>query len=86
MMAHERKRRAPTNPTKPEEDIDYFRAACKRKFKSLRHAHGYEWRRVVGEEMRAWLFSDEARAIRGYRPPLDALNGIPAKEPAHAID
>ena len=67
LMAVERKQRVPT-PTDPARATqiakEQYTAACKRKFKELKHARRLELCRAAGADMETWLASDEARELR----------------------
>ncbi len=62
LQAQERAQRIPTNG---KESGTQFQTICKRKFKDLKSVGLRRARLEIGEQMRAWLLSEEALSLRG---------------------
>ena len=63
MFAAERRLRVP-NPGK--EHSQMFKVVCKRKYRELRRVAIIDSRRLIGDQMKEWLASDEGVAARNH--------------------
>jgi hypothetical protein len=62
LFKEHREMRVPTDGKDRSEQE--FNAVCKRKFHEIKHAAIISSKRAVGQEMKDWMTSDEARELR----------------------